>query len=157
MIETILYVALATVILYVIASLYMAMLTVQAKNQSATNVTLASEEALNHILQTIRDAQSVVAPEVGQESTEISLEMHDGALYPTETISLLDGVLMMQDGSQPPIALTPSSIVVSELMFSNLSTQSPHSIRVTFTAASNAGGRPDLAYSNTFYATATTR
>lgn len=157
LIETILYVALATVILYGISSLYAVMIVMHAKHRAMTDVSLASEHALLLITQTIRDARTVTAPEIGQASTELSLEMHDGAPYPTETISILEGVIMMQDGSQPPIPLTPSNIVVSELQFTNMSTAPPHSIRVSFTASSNSGDRADLAYSDTFYATATTR
>jgi type II secretory pathway pseudopilin PulG len=157
LLETILYVTLATVVLYAAAQLYMVIIVTQEKNHAMADVTLASENALVHITQTIRDSRNVTTPNAGFASDEMSLEMRDGAPYPTEEFSLVDGVIMMQDGSQPPVAITPSNIVVSNLQFSNMSTVQPYSVQVSFTATSNSSDRADLTYSDTFYATATTR
>jgi type II secretory pathway pseudopilin PulG len=157
LLETVLYIALATIILYAAAQLYTVIVTTQAKNRAMADVTLAAEDALLRITQTVRDAESVSEPASGQTGDMLTLEMRESAEFETEEFVLENGVIYMQDGSQPRVAITPVNVYVSDLQVADLSVTGQHSLQISFTATSNATDRTELGYTDTFYATATIR
>ena len=158
LLEVLLYIALATVLLYVGTSLYFLSVTTHAKVHAVLEVEHNATWVLLRVRQTIHDANEVVTPSVGESGGTLVLTMLDESRSPT-TITLVEGRLMFGEGASPPVPLSAEGVVVASLLFHNLSVgTTTESVETQLQMSyKNEGGRNELQFSDTYYATANTR
>jgi hypothetical protein len=153
-----LYVALASIILYTIATLYGVVLVNDQRNTTRVSVDQSSAHALRLITDAIRRADFVEEPAHQSLGGELILHMADSELEPTRFFLDSDSIVM-QEGAHDPIAITSFNTIVSGLSFENLSeSDESDSVRVQFEALFRVQvERPETEFNQTYYASATTR
>ena len=136
LIELILYLGITTIILSGISAFMILSVQSLAKGQIADNTLAQGSFAMDLILQRIRNATGTTVPTPGGNGTSLTMTSSTPTLNPT-TINLSGGRIMLQEGASTPVALTPTSVQITNLIFENLG-QAPAngSIRVTFTIES---------------------
>jgi len=151
LIELILYVALAAAMILSVSVFLSAMLQSRVRNQTVSEVEGQGIQVMQRILQAVRSSEAVNSPEAGLSDSSLSLDVLTSVLDPTVfDISL--GSIRMQEGSEDPIPLTSSRVIVTDLIFRNLSRSgTPGIIRVQFTLTHlNQEGRYEYDYSKVF-------
>jgi hypothetical protein len=158
LIEAILYIAVASSMLYAVVLLYNVVVSNEAGNTAHASVTNSSGHTLRMITDAIRRSSSVITPEHHAIDGTLVLEMADAGVSPT-TFSLVDGIVVMQEGAGPVIPLSAPEVVIDSLQFENLSvTEVSDSIHIEFVATHpNMSGRSEVDFSETFYGSATTK
>lgn len=133
LIETLLYVALAAIVLFVLASFIITTLEARVKTQTIATVDQEGNQAMNIILQTVRNATVINSPAAGASSTALSVNTGVVGNDPT-VFALSSGAITMTEGSNPAVPLTSNLVIISNLVFRNLSKPStPGNVDVTFT------------------------
>ncbi len=159
LLELLLYIAVSSVVLGVVASFYSTLITARIKHQTITEVEQQGEQALRLITQALRNAESITSPGGGSSGDTLVLDMYDSVDDPT-TFDLSSGSMRACRGSGcTATAITGSTVTVSGVTFQNLSRAStPGVVRITFTLnRSTTSGRNEYDYSKTFYASASLR
>ena len=158
LIETVLYVAIAAIVLGGLFSLYISIYRLRVKTQSLGEVEQQGQQIMQLIDQTVRNAQSLSTPATGTSASTLSLKIYDSGLSPT-VFSLSSGAVLVQEGAKAPVALNSSRVTVSNLLFQNLTRTGTHGIvRVTFTVSFvNPGGFAENNYTKSFYDSAALR
>lgn len=158
LIELILYVALVSLLLVALSGVVGMVLSARVKGQSIAEVEQQGLQAMHRITDTLRNAQGVTSPGAGASASSVTVDVLTIANDPT-IFNLSSGILQMQEGTTPAVALTNSRVVVSSLTFQNLSQPStPGSVRIQFTVTyNNNTGRAEYAVSKTFVGTASLR
>lgn len=158
LIELLLYVSIAGVLLTSSVVLLSSLLEARIKGEVIAEVEEQGYRAVEHITQSVRNADAVTAPSVGNSGSSLSLQVSDGTKNPT-VFSVASGVLRMQEGSGTPVPLTNAHVTVSDFTVRNLSvTNAPDSVRISFTLSSvNAEGRVEYDYERVFYGSASVR
>lgn len=122
MIEFIIYIAISAVVVVALTRSVLMLLSVQ-KNSAITQPTQEEMRfAMRRLATTIRDSREInVADSVflADEGT-LSLAMSDAAMNPT-VFSLVDGEILITEGTEAPMPLTSSRIIVEQMRFENLS------------------------------------
>ena len=110
------------------------------------------------ISRSIRNAQSINSPTIGDSASSLSLSNINSSIDPV-IFSQSDGVLYITEGAGDPIALSNNKVKVTNLTFTNLSRNStPGVIRFRFTLQNITEAiRPEEQYSVDFYGTAAIR
>lgn len=133
LIETLLYVALAALILFTVVSFMITLLEARVKNQAIETVNREGSQVMAFITQTARNAISINAPTPGNDAASLSLTTGVAGNDPT-VFSLSSGAILMTQGAHAAVPLTSSLVVVSNLQFRNLSKPStPGNVDVSFT------------------------
>ncbi len=155
LIELLLYIALASFILLAISVVLSFTIRSRIKNQAITEVFDQGNNVLQIITQQARNSISINSPATSTNATLLSLAMASSSFNPS-IFSLSAGTIRVTEGVSSSIALTSSRVVVSDVLFSNLSrTGTPGIIRVKFTLShTNPSGRNEYNYSKTFYGSA---
>lgn len=158
LIELMLYVAISSVILLVISMFLSTLLEARVKNQTIAEVEQQGIQLMQIITQTVRQAESINYPPISTSGSSLSLNTSVASSTPS-IFDLSAGVLRIKEGTNLAIPLTNSKVIVSDLIFSNLSrSASPGIIRVSFTiSAVNLSGRNEYSFSSSFVGSAALR
>lgn len=158
LIELLLYTGLLAVILSIVSYFLFTSTSAKVKNRTISETEQQGEAAMTIITQAIRNSASINSPATGTNSATLLINVADGTKNPT-IFSLSSGTIKSQEGANPTVDLTTSKVVVSNLLFENLSRPStPGIIKISFTIAYNApNNRNEYQYSKVFYNSASRR
>ncbi len=158
LIETLLYVALTSILLLALSAFLFILLESRIKNQTIAEVEQQGLQVMQLITQTVRNAEAITSPSIGTSASTVTLDVVTAANDPT-VFDLSGGVLRITEGAGSPISLSNTHVTVSSLTVQNLSRAStPGTIRIFFTLTHvNPDGRNEYNFSKTFYASASLR
>ena len=159
LLETLLYVAVSSVILLSVSLFLTVLLSSRIKNQAISDVNQQGLQIMQLVTQTIRNSKTVDFPSIGSTSNSLSVSVFDTLLSPT-IFDIASGTVRIQEGSGNPIPLTNSHVTVSSLLFQNISSISSTDriIRISFTIDyNNPSGRPENTFTQSFVGSATLR
>ena len=157
LVETIIYVAIFSMIVTAFVSFSNSMTTTRLHNQMDLEVNDQGQKIMKIITQTIRNSSGVNSPTIGNVSSNLSLVTYQTSLNPT-IFSNVGGVLYVSEGGGSQIALTNNKVIISNLIFSNLSLPNTGDvIRVSFILSSVTSGGLAGSYSFTFNGSAQLR
>jgi Tfp pilus assembly protein PilW len=159
LVEMLLYVAISSVILLSLSLFLVFLLGQRVKNQTIADVNQQGLQVMQLITQSIRNARSIDTPAIGSVSDTLSMTMPDGLLSPT-VFDISNGTVRIREGAGAIVPLTNSHIVVSGLLFENISSTSTTErvVRVSFTIDHvNNNGRNENSFSKSFSGSATLR
>lgn len=158
LVEVLFYCFLMSSILSTISAFYLLVVRSRVKNQTVAEVEEGGVLIMSRIVQTVRNAEGINFPVMGESSSLLSLDMYDEIKDPT-VFDISNGVFRVKEGTADPIPLTSNRVTASELVFTNLSREStPGTIRIQFTLTHvNLSGRNEYDYSKTFIGSATVR
>lgn len=119
LIETIIYLGFTIIILPVIFYFFNIAIQTMTKNQIIADVERSAALITQILTQTIRNADRVNLPLLGENSSTLSLIIFSGAATTTATFDLNNGKIQMKEGASAAVFLNSSDVVVSNLLFSN--------------------------------------
>jgi Tfp pilus assembly protein PilW len=151
LVETIIYVAIFSIFIAGTASFMSGISASRLNNQMVLEINDQGSKAMKMITQSIRDASQVNSPTIGNTALNLSLATPFSTTSPT-VFSESGGVLYITEGSGSAVALTNNKVIVSDLLFSNMSRPSTTNIiKISFKLTSvNASTSPSGQYSFTF-------
>jgi len=133
LIELVLYISLSAAVLLTTVMFLMSILSARVKNQTIETVNQEGNRATLIITQTVRNATAINSPTSGNISNTLSVNTGVAGKDPT-IFTLSNGAITMQEGSNPPVALTSNLVIISNLNFRNFSGSStPGNVDVSFT------------------------
>ncbi len=148
--ETVIYVAIFSIFVLGIASFSSNMTKARLSSQIILEVNNQGNQIINLITQTIRNSTEVTSPALGMTGSSLSVN--------SVTFSETGGVLFITEGSEDPLALTNNKVIISNLIFSNLSQpSSPETVQIRFTLGNVDSVRQEDIYSSNFYGSASLR
>jgi type II secretory pathway pseudopilin PulG len=157
LVETIIYVAIFSMIVTAFASFTNSITTSRLHNQRVLEVNDQGQKIMKMITQTIRNSNEVITPTIGNSGASLNLTTYNPSLSPTIFTESL-GVLYVEENSGGQIALTNNKVIVSDLLFSNFSLPSTADIiKVSFKLSSLTAGGIEGNYSFTFNGSAQLR
>lgn len=158
LIEMLLYVALSGVILLAVSLFFSLSLSARAKAQSIAEVEQQGAIAMKTMTQIIRNASAVSSPSAGATSSALTITVPTGAKSPT-IFDASSGVLRVQEGVGSAVSLTDRRVIISNLVFSNLTGGAPHgAVRIQFTLSRiNASSTNEYNYTQNFTGSAALR
>lgn len=158
LIEVLLYVATTSILLVSVSLTHYVTLRSRMKNEVVMEVDAVGRLALERVASTIRNANSITSPALGETQSSLTLAMPESAKNPT-VFSLVNGVLQVQEGTQAAVTLTPARTTVGALTFANLGRPGTEGIvRIQFSVSYNANSsRNEYQYSKSFTASAAIR
>ncbi len=150
LIETLLYVAIISILFTAFTFLLLTFLRARIKNQVISNIDQQSVLVIHEITQAIRNAETITSPAVGSPSSTLILDALSVGVDPTR-FDVANGVLRIQEGAGSAVALTNNRVEVTDLTFSNLTAgSSPGIIQIELTLSSaNPSGRNEYEYTKT--------
>jgi hypothetical protein len=95
----------------------------RVKSQTIIEVEHQGNQVIHLITESVRNAQSVESPIPHESGSTVSLTSFDYEENPT-IISIVDGIVYLQEGSSDPVQITSSRILVTSLEISNISSDS---------------------------------
>jgi Tfp pilus assembly protein PilW len=147
LVETIVYVAIFSIIIVGLAQFSATLSSTRLHMQGVLEVNDQGSQAIKLITQTLRNGSSVNSPTIGSSGSSLSVVTNIPTTSPT-VFSISSGVLYITEGAGSPVALTNNKVTVSNLIFSNFSRAStPGIIKVSLTITSTSARDP---YSVTF-------
>lgn len=155
LVEIIIYVAIF-VLMFGSISLFSNMITdSRSRNQLILEVNDQGERISRLILQTIRNSRSISTPLPQTASSSLTLNTGDVSTDPT-VFYISSGILYMQEGISPSVAISNDKIKINNIEFSNLSRSStPGIIRYSMNITnSGTSQKAALIYSNNIYGSA---
>jgi len=157
LVETIIYVAIFSMIVTTFVSFSSSMTSSRLHNQMMLEINDQGSSAMKTITQAIRNASAVTSPTIGSSDSSLTLSMYSSPINPT-VFSFSSGVLYITEGAGSQIVLTNSKVVVSNLTFSNFSRASTRDIiKISFTLTSANSGGLGGSYAYTFNGSAQVR
>ncbi len=158
LLESMLYIAIAAVVVMASTFFYQILLESRIKNQTIAEVEQQGAKVLRLMTQTIRNASAINLPGEGTQGTTLALGTYSGATTPT-VFAVSSGVIGIQEAAGSVVDLTNSRISASDLSFHNVSRPgTPGIVRIEFTLTHvNSTGRNEYAYSKTFISSAAIR
>lgn len=159
LIELLLYIAIVSVVVFIISNLLFSVLQSRVKNQTVADVEQEGAFVMRMITQTVRNGTAINSPAIGASSASLSVNVTSAPLSPT-IFDSSGGVIRITEGAGAPVNLTSSHVTVSALLFQNLSVAAlpQGSIRISYTITHvNTVGRNEYSYSKTFTGTADLR
>lgn len=155
LLETLLFIAVSSVILLIVAGFLALLLTAQTKQRLTAEVDESGIRALRLIGQGVQESSALQTPSIGSSETTLVLTRRDANLSPT-TLDISSSTLRLTEGAALPVSLHSSSLRASSLSIANRSpsTSTPGIVTVQFTLATvNPSSRPEYAYVRTFEST----
>lgn len=158
MIEMLLYISIASSLLFVISLFTNTILEARTKNTAINEVDSTGAYIVSVLNQSLHNAASINSPSPGNNGVSLSINTLDASLNPT-VFDVSSGVFRIKEGTNSEVALSNSNVSISSLDFKNLTVSgAPGSISYSFTvSASSASGRQEYNYSQTFYGGASLR
>jgi len=158
LVEVLLYLALLSIVIGVVASFVTVTLNFKARTYAISEVEQCGNQIILMISRSIRNGTAINSPSIGTSSSSLSINTTTPVNNPTQFI-LSGTTLNMQEGATPAFALTPATIRVTSLTFTNVARPGTNgTIRIQMTLSfSNPNNRQESNYSQTFYGTADIR
>jgi len=158
LVELLLYLAIASIMLFTTTLFLQTLLESRVKNQTITEVQAQGLQVMQIMTQTIRNAEAITSPVAGASALSLTLDVVQAGDDPT-VFDLSSGTVQIKEGAAAVVPLTNSRVTVSDLNFQNLSRSgTPGTIRISFTLTHiNPSGRNEYNFSKTFYASASLR
>ena len=160
LIEVMLYIAIFSAIIMVIAALAINSVAERQKNEVITTVNYQGEAAMEIIEQDIHEASSITSPSSGNTANAIQLNMPQTSINPTIFSTYNDGStnhLEISQGS-PSVNtyLTNSHVSLSNLSFTNEGLSGTNgSVQISFSLSyKSTSTLEEFTYQNTFYGAA---
>lgn len=133
LIELLLYVSLSGIIVFSISIFMASLLEARVKNQTIATVEQEGAAALHIITQTLRNATAINSPATGNTAATLSVNTAVPANNPT-VFDLSGGAIRMKEGAGAAVPLTSNLVIVSNLLFQNLSRPTTNgNIHISFT------------------------
>ncbi len=133
LIELLLYISLSAIVLLVISLFFITLLESRVKNQTVATVDQEGDQAMVLMTQTIRNAVAINSPATSTESSILSLTTENPTNNPT-IFDSASGTIRMTEGANAPVALTSNRVIISNLIFRNLSRpNTPGNIDISYT------------------------
>lgn len=132
-----------------VVSIQNSRISLQSEQEVDENIRLAT----SIISQKIRNATSVNSGSstFGTDPGVVSLSMADASVNPTVfRLNQDNGILLMQEGSSQPVALTTDEVAITQLVFSLISSASePENIRMTIEAQAQSTDNSYASFTHT--------
>ena len=159
LVELLLYVSVIGGLLIALSMFFATTVEARIKTQSIMEVDQQGALAMDYMLQTIRNADSVTSPTPPNNSNTLTLVVPTGSLSPTIFDTSGSNALQVKEGVAAAIPLTNNKVAISGLSFTNLTRSgTPGVVRVSFTISRvNTAGRNPYEYQKTFTSTAALR
>jgi len=159
LIETLLYMAIVSILVGAMTSLIILMLQARAKNQTIAEVEQQGIFVAQYITNMLRNGDYVTEPYIGGAT---SINLSAAILDPTKNplnMTLYNGAIQTNEALTGSVNLTNTRVVASGLSFQNFSrTGTPGTVRGQFTlTAVNPSGRKEFQFQKTFTFSATLR
>lgn len=154
LIELLLYTALTIVMIALLGGIGVSVLESRTKAHALEEVHYTAQFVFEKITASIQSAESVNGLEPQATGTVLSLEMADQSKNPT-VFELHEGGVLFTEGTQNPVMLSTSGVLITDLIFTNVSAlSSSPSIRVELrTDAYNGEGRRAFDIDYSFFTT----
>lgn len=120
LIELILYIGIISVFILVVFQFIFIFVDARSKDQTISEVEDQGAQALKQITQLIRNSEAITSPIKGESASSLTLDVIDPLKDPT-IIDLSNGVIRIKEGVNNYINLTNDYVVVSDLLFNNVS------------------------------------
>lgn len=158
LLELLLFIGLAAILMMACVGLLFIALQARLKNQAVAEVEQQGQQVLQMLMRTALDADGIVSPATGTSATSLSLKMPSPVASPV-VFDSATGVMRMTEAGGAAVALSSSRVVVSDLLFRNLSTSGGSgTVRIEFSLSHlNPGARNEYEYVQTFQGTANLR
>ncbi|MBP6888840.1 MAG: prepilin-type N-terminal cleavage/methylation domain-containing protein [Candidatus Pacebacteria bacterium] len=159
LIEMILYVAICSMLLLSLSTMFSFLLGSRVKSQAITEVNQQGFFVMHLLTSSIRNAKSVDTPAMSATSPTLSITTQSPLLSPT-VIGTSNQVIVLTEGAATALPITNSRISVSSLLFENISSSSSTDrvVRISYTLTyKSASLRQEYSYSKTFTGSATLR
>jgi Tfp pilus assembly protein PilW len=158
LVELLLYVAISGTVLLAAPVFLSSLFESRIKNQTMAEIDGQGLQIMQMITQTIRNASAINVPAISANATSLSLNTPISGNNPT-VFDAGNGAIRIKEGAGAAIPLTNSRVIVSGLIFSNLSRAGTKgTIRIQFTLSSvNTTGRYENTYAKNFTGSATVR
>lgn len=158
LVEVLLYMALTSIIVLVIASMWVTITETRDRSEAMSIVNAEGQYIVSTINQIIRDSNSITSPTATNSGSSLTLAMTSAPINPT-VINLSSGNITLTEGANPPVNLNSNRVTVSSLIFRNLTRlNSAGIVRIEITLNYiNGTGKQSLNYSQTFYGSASIR
>lgn len=158
LIELLVYIGIFSVLTISLVMFNLSLLSTRVKNQVIMEVEQQGVYAVQLISQLIRNAEAVNFPTVGENDSQLSLDVLVAAEDPT-IFNIVDNQIFIKRGLNEFQALTADNLVVSDLIFYN-SSQADTSGNISFQFTltyQNISNTKDYEYSRIFYGSASLR
>ena len=156
LIETIIYVAIFSMVIFMILSFSNIIINSRIQSQTILEVNNQGNKIIRTITQEVRNAKSINIPTVGSLGQTLSLETYDISKNPTTFSINGNGILTIEEGGNGPIELINDKVFISNLVFENVSgLGEPGAVKIRFTLDGKKTGQQN--YSSNFYSSASTR
>ncbi len=155
----ILYVAICSVLLLSLSSMFSYLLASRVKSQAITEVNQQGFFTMHLITSTIRNAKSVDIPTMGNSSSSLSITVQSPLVSPT-VFDVSSSTLFIREAGGVSVPLTSSRISVSSVLFENVSSASSTDriVRIRYTLSYRSGSpKQEYTYTKTFSGSATLR
>lgn len=158
LIEFLTYIAIGSIVTLFIGSFIISVFNTRDKSKAVASVEEQGRSAMQVILQSIRNSDTVSAPAVGLSSSMLNLSFVSSTLNPT-VFNLSSSTITVSEGGAASLSLITPPVIVTALNFSNISyVGTPGAVRVQFTLKNyNPNNRNAFQYQKTFYGTASLR
>ncbi|MEK7122246.1 MAG: hypothetical protein AAB855_00150, partial [Patescibacteria group bacterium] len=158
LLETVLYIAIAAVMLLSVIFFFLILLEGRTQARAINEVEQQGLHAMEIITSTIRNAENITSPTTGSSASSLALDVVSVGNDPT-VFDFSSGALRITEGAGSGVALTSSHVTVSTLTFSNYSRSStPGTIRIQFTLTYvSSSTQHEYTYAKTFISSASLR
>jgi Tfp pilus assembly protein PilW len=155
LIEMLLYLALTTILIGAVSSFVTVVLNFKAKTYAISEVEQVGNQMVLLIGRTIRNGTAINSPAIGGSASTLSLNTLISGNNPT-IFSLNGTTLQMKEGSAAVFNITPTTVDVTTLLFTNVARATTNgTIRIQLTISfDNPNNRQESSYTETFYGTA---
>lgn len=155
LLELLLYISASGMLLMSTSLFLSTLLQSRIKNQTVAEVEQQGLQVMHIITQSIRNADALTSPQLGQNSSSINLtESGEEIIF-----NISNGVVQLKEGTGNAIPLTNSRVIASDINFSNVGLVDTNgSIKVSFKLTHrNETGRNEYAFSKDFFGSASLR
>lgn len=159
LVEMVLYVSICSLFLLVLSTFLTYLLGARIRSQTIAEVNQQGFQVMHRLTSTIRNGRSIEVPGLGSSSSTLAVTTGVPLVDPTMFYAS-SGVMTIREASNNPVPLTNSRVVLSNLVFQNVSSSSSSDkiIRISFTLSHiNLGGREEYTFIKNFSGSATLR
>ena len=147
LIEILLYITIIGIIAQGFISFTLSVASTSSKTYVIQEVQANARMVLDVISQKIRAADNIIAPDNGNSTSTLILDMPDTAL--NLTFNVTNGVLEVTEGAASSTPITSNRVNVSSLIFTNLAAGKKDNVKIEITIIYRAGESKEFEYSQT--------
>lgn len=157
LIETLVYIAVVSIFMITVTSLFASISQIRNRNQVIDEVNQQGVQILQQMSQALKNTTVVNTPAIAATSTTLNLTTYTAAQNPTIFDLNTNKIRISENGVITVI--TSNRVNASNLSFRNLSSAGADgSIKISFTLSHvNPDNKGELSYSQNFYATVTVK